>query len=252
MPGEGKDAHAEYLAEHIPGALFFDIDEIADTKSRLPHMLPPPEKFSSRMRSMGIGDGSRIVVYDSRGLFSAARVWWTFRVMGVDDVTVLNGGLPKWKQEGRPIESGPPKSRTTRHFTARRNADLVRDVSDIKTLIKDRSAEIVDARAAERFAGKAPEPRPGLRSGHIPGSHNLPFAKLLNKDGTLKSAPEIERMFGEAGVDLSKPVVASCGSGITASVLALGLAQIGHRKTSVYDGSWSEWGADQSLPIETG
>jgi thiosulfate/3-mercaptopyruvate sulfurtransferase len=252
MPAESRNAYEEYLAEHIPGAIFFDIDEIADTKSGLPHMLPPPEKFSSRMRSMGIGDGSRIVVYDSAGLFSAARVWWTFRVMGVDDVSVLNGGLPKWKREGRPLKSGPPRSRTARHFTARRNLDLVRDVSDIKALLKDRSAEIVDARAADRFAGKAPEPRPGLRSGHIPGSHNLPYAKLLNKDGTFKTGPEIERLFEEAGVDLTKPVVASCGSGITASVLALGLAEIGHRRAAVYDGSWSEWGADQNLPIETG
>ena len=252
MPAENRNAYEEYLAEHIPGGIFFDIDEIADTKSDLPHMLPPPEKFSSRMRSMGIGDGSRIVVYDSAGLFSAARVWWTFRVMGVDDVSVLNGGLPKWKREGRPLESGPPRNRTARHFTARRNLDLVRDVSDIKALLKDRSAEIVDARAADRFAGKAPEPRPGLRSGHIPGSHNLPYAKLLNKDGTFKTGPEIERLFEEAGVDLTKPVVASCGSGITASVLALGLAEIGHRRAAVYDGSWSEWGADQNLPIETG
>ena len=252
MPAENRNAYEEYLAEHIPGAIFFDIDEIADTKSGLPHMLPPPEKFSSRMRSMGIGDGSRIVVYDSAGLFSAARVWWTFRVMGVDDVSVLNGGLPKWKREGRPLESGPPGSRTARHFTARRNLDLVRDASDIKALLKDRSAEIVDARAADRFTGKAPEPRPGLRSGHIPGSHNLPYAKLLNKDGTFKTGLEIERLFEEAGVDLTKPVVASCGSGITASVLALGLAEIGHRRVAVYDGSWSEWGADQNLPIETG
>ena len=214
-------------------------------------MLPPPEKFSSRMRSMGIGDGSRIVVYDSAGLFSAARVWWTFRVMGVQDISVLNGGLPKWKREGHALESGEPTARTARHFTARRNADLVRDLSDMKSLIKDRTAEIVDARAAERFAGKAPESRAGLRSGHIPGAHNLPFAKLIAKDGTLKPAPEVERLFEEAGVDLSKPVVASCGSGITASVLALALAEIGHRRTSVYDGSWSEWGADQNLPIET-
>ena len=251
MPAEGRNARAEYLAEHIPGALFFDIDEIADTKSHLPHMLPPPEKFSSRMRSMGVGDGSRIVVYDSAGLFSAARVWWTFRVMGVQDISVLNGGLPKWKREGHPLESGEPTARTARHFTARRNADLVRDLSDMKSLIKDRTAEIVDARAAERFAGKAPESRAGLRSGHIPGAHNLPFAKLITKEGTLKPAPEVERLFEEAGVDLSKPVVASCGSGITASVLALALAEIGHRRTSVYDGSWSEWGADQNLPIET-
>ena len=251
MPGEG-DAHAEYLAEHVPGALFFDIDEIADTKSSLPHMLPPPEKFSSRMRSMGIGDGSRIVVYDSQGLYSAARVWWTFRVMGAEDVSVLNGGLPKWKREGRPLESGEPRTRTPRHFTARRNLDLVRDAADIKTLLKDRSAEIVDARSAERFAGTVPEPRPGLRSGHIPGSRNLPYGRLLNKDGTLKSPREIERLFDSVGVDLGKPVVTSCGSGITASLLALALAEIGHRKTAVYDGSWSEWGADQSLPIETG
>ena len=252
MPGEGKNAREEYLAEHIPGAIFFDIDEIADTKSKLPHMLPPPEKFSSRMRSMGIGDGMRIVIYDSQGLFSAARVWWTFRVMGVEDVSVLNGGLPKWKREGRKLESGEPRARSARHFTARRNADLVRDASDIKALLKDKSAEIVDARSAERFAGKVPEPRPGLRSGHIPGAHNLPHAKLLNKDGTLKSPREIERLFEAAGADLGKPVVTSCGSGITASVLALALAEIGHRKTAVYDGSWSEWGADQSLPIETG
>jgi thiosulfate/3-mercaptopyruvate sulfurtransferase len=250
MPDEKRDAHAEYLEEHIPGAIFFDIDEIADTKSKLPHMLPPPEKFSSRMRSMGIGDGARIVVYDSKGMFSAPRVWWTFRVMGHDDVTVLNGGLPKWKREGLPLESGEPRLRSTRHFTSRRNADLVRDVSDIKALLRDRSAEIVDARSADRFEGRAPEPRAGLRSGHIPGAHNVPYGKLLNQDGTLKSSAELEAAFAEAGVDLTKPVVTSCGSGITASLLALALANIGHRRTAVYDGSWAEWGADQSLPVE--
>jgi len=252
MPSEGRDARAEYLEEHIPGAIFFDIDEIADTKSPLPHMLPPPEKFSSRMRSMGIGDGSRVVVYDTSGMFSAARVWWTFRVMGFDDVTVLNGGLPKWKREGLPLESGEPTPRSTRHFTSRRNADLVRDVYDMKSIIKDHSAEIIDSRSADRFAGKVAEPRPGVRSGHIPGSLNVPYGKLVNADGTLKSKPELERVFARAGVDLGKPVVASCGSGITASVLALALAEIGHRRTAVYDGSWSEWGADQSLPVEAG
>ena len=252
MPSDGRDARKEYLEEHIPGALFFDVDEIADTKSPLPHMLPPPEKFSSRMRSMGIGDGSRIVVYDTKGLYSAARVWWTFRVMGVADVSVLNGGLPKWKRERRPLESGETKVRTARHFTSRRNAELVRDLADMKALIKDESAEIVDARAPDRFAGHVAEPRPGLRSGHIPGAHNLNYAKLINRDGTLKSAPELAKLFDEAGVDLAKPVVTSCGSGITASVLALALAVIGHRRTAVYDGSWAEWGADKTLPIETG
>lgn len=184
MPGDGKDARAEYLEEHIPGALFFDIDEIADTNSPLPHMLPPPEKFSSRMRSMGIGDGSRIVVYDRSGLYSAARVWWTFRVMGVEDVSVLNGGLPKWKREERPLESGEPPLRTTRHFTARRNADLVRDQSDIKAILKDKSAEIVDARSAERFAGKVPEPGQGcaqaisqVRAMYLTGSSSMPTAR---------------------------------------------------------------------------
>lgn len=251
MPNEGKNAREEYLAEHIPGAIFFDIDEIADTSVAYPHMLPSPEKFSSRMRKMGIGDGQRIVVYDREGMFSAPRVWWMFRVMGVDDVSVLNGGLPKWKAEGRPLMMGEPAPRTTRHFTSRRNLDLVRDVDDMKSVIKDGSAIIVDARSPERFSGKAPEPRKGLRSGHIPGSHNVPYGQLVNSNGTLKSPTELNAIFEAAGVDPHKPVVTSCGSGITACVLALALAETGHKRTSVYDGSWAEWGADESLPIET-
>jgi thiosulfate/3-mercaptopyruvate sulfurtransferase len=252
MPGAKRSAYDEFVAEHIPGAVFFDIDEIADTASPLPHMLPSAEKFSSRMRAMGIGDGSRIVVYDSVGMFSAPRVWWTFRVMGVTDVFVLNGGLPKWKREGRPLEDGPPSMRTARHFTARRHAEFVRDTADMLGIVEDHSVQIVDARAPERFAGSAPEPRQGLRSGHIPGARNVPFGRLINRDGTLKSQAELEATFAEAGVDVSKPIVTTCGSGITASVLALALATIGNRRTAVYDGSWTEWGGNPELPIETG
>lgn len=252
MPAEKRNAYNEYLDEHIPGALFFDIDEIADTTNPLPHMLPSPEKFSSRMRSMGIGDGARVLVYDSDGLFSAPRVWWTFRVMGVTDVFVLNGGLPKWKLEGRPLEDGPPLPRAARHFTARRHAELVRDAADVLGIVQDGSAQIIDARSPERFAGSLGEPRSGLRSGHIPGSLNVPFARLVNADGTLKPEVELEKVFAEAGVDVTKPIVTSCGSGVTASLLALALAVIGNRRTAVYDGSWTEWGANPDLPIETG
>jgi thiosulfate/3-mercaptopyruvate sulfurtransferase len=204
------------------------------------------------MRKMGIGDGQRVVVYDRQGTFSAPRVWWTFRVMGAQDVSVLNGGLMKWKAEGRPLMMGEPTPRTSRHFTARHNLDLVRDVDDMKKLIDDKSAEIVDARSPERFAGTAPEPRLGLRAGHIPGAINVPYKQVLNDDGTFKSIPELKDLFSGAGIDQHKPVVTTCGSGITACVLALALGQAGYLRTSVYDGSWAEWGADDRLPIETG
>lgn len=249
LPTANRDPRAEYDAQHIPGALFFDIDEISDTDNPLPHMLPSPEKFSSRMRKMGVGDGLRVVVYDAAGMFSAARVWWTFRVMGARDVAVLNGGLPKWKSEGRPVEDMAPRARSERHFTARRNAALVRDSGDILSIIESGSDQIIDARAAARFEGTAPEPRPGLRSGHIPGSTNLPYDVLLNPDGTFKSASQIEAIFKNAEIDASRPIVTSCGSGVTASILSLALAIIGQPDSAVYDGSWSEWGADENLPI---
>ena len=252
LPTAGRDARAEYAAEHIPGALFFDIDEISDETSSLPHMLPSTVKFASRMKQMGIGDGMRIVVYDSTGMFSAARVWWTFRVMGHEDVAVLNGGLPKWKAEGRPLTPEPTPPRSQRHFTPRLNASLVRDLEDMKRIVEGGSAQIADARGPGRFSGSESEPRPGLRSGHIPGSRNVPYARLLNPDGTLKPASELHQVFAEAGVDPARPVVTTCGSGVSAAVLSLALALIGKPDTGLYDGSWSEWGReDAGTPVET-
>lgn len=252
LPTEGKDARAIYEAEgHIPGARFFDIDDVADDHSPLPHMLPPVEKFISRVRKMGLGDGHRVIVYDQKGIYSAARVWWMFRCFGHKDVAVLDGGLPKWRAEGRDIEMDIPDPRE-RHFTGRRNAALVRDVTQVARAVKLGDEQIVDARAAGRFRGDEPEPRKGLRAGHIPGSHNVPFLTLLNDDKTMKSPDEVRAIFEAAGVDLNKPIITSCGSGVTAGVLSLGLATIGHNRNAVYDGSWVEWGSYPDLEIETG
>lgn len=249
LPSAERDTPDEFERGHIPGALFFDIDEISDTDSPLPHMLPSPEKFSSRMRSLGISDGDKVVVYDSAGIFSAPRVWWMFRVMGHEDVVVLDGGLKKWKAEGRPVTDMASRPRP-RHYTARRNSLLVRDRDAILHNLETWNEQVVDARSGARFRGEEPEPRPGLRSGHIPGSCNLPFGQLVSVDGTMKPDIELRRLFEDAGIDLKRPIVTSCGSGISAAVLALGLAVLGREDVAVYDGSWAEWGASDELPIE--
>ena len=251
LPAENRDCKAEYEAAHIPGARFFDIDEISDARSDLPHMVPPVEKFMSRMRAMGVGDGHQVVVYDSAGLFSAARVWWLFKLMGQENVAVLDGGLPKWLAEDRETEDMPPIPRD-RHMTVRFKNHLVRDVTQVAHASKLGSPQIVDARSAARFRGEAPEPREGLRSGHIPKSSNVPFDTLLNGDKTLKSPDATRQIFEAAGVDLGQPIITSCGSGVTAAVLALALERIGHHDWSLYDGSWTEWGMFSTVPVETG
>lgn len=251
MPDSGRDARAEYDAAHIPGARYFDIDDISDQRSALPHMAPPPEKFISRMRAMGVGDGHQVVVYDGAGIFSAARVWWLFKLMGKADVAVLDGGLPKWRAEGRALEDMPPVVRD-RHITVQRQSHLVRDVAQVAAAAKLGDWQIVDARAAARFRGEAPEPRPGLRAGHIPGSKNLPFAELLNADCTMRDLPALKAAFEGAGIDLGKPVITTCGSGVTAAVLSLALERLGHNRHALYDGSWSEWGMYPDLAVEKG
>lgn len=251
MPATGRDAKAEYAAGHIPGARFFDIDEVSDQRSDLPHMAPPPEKFVSRMRALGVGDGHQVVVYDTVGLFSAARVWWTFRLMGKADVAVLDGGLPAWQRAGGPVEDLPPVPRD-RHITVQRQAQLVKDVTQVAAAAKLGDHVIVDARAPERFRGEVPEPRPGLRAGHMPGACNLHYALLLNPDGTMKDPETLRAAFVAAGVDLSKPVITTCGSGVTAAILSLALERIGHPRHALYDGSWSEWGMYGDLKVVKG
>jgi len=251
LPDMKRDGKAEYQAEHIPGARFFDIDEISDLRSELPHMAPPVEKFMSRMRAMGIGDGHQVVVYDGTGLFSAARVWWLFRLMGKSDIAVLDGGLAKWKAEGHPTEDMPPIVRD-RHMTTQRQSWMVKDVTQVSAASKLGDQEIIDARSPSRFRGEAPEPREGLRAGHIPGSKNVHYATLLNEDGTMKDVGGLKSAFETAGVDLSKPTITSCGSGVTAAILNLALERMGKKDHSLYDGSWTEWGAFPTLPVATG
>lgn len=251
MPAMGREARAEYETAHIPGARFFDIDDISDHRSELPHMAPPVEKFMSRLRAMGVGDGHQVVVYDGMGLFSAARVWWLFRLMGKRDVAVLDGGLPKWQAEGRPTEDMPPVLRD-RHMTVQRQAHLVKDVSQVAAAVKLRDWQILDARSPARFRGLEEEPREGLRAGHMPGALNLHYATLLNDDGTLLRGDALRAAFETAGVDLQRRVITTCGSGVTAAILSLGLEILGHRDHALYDGSWSEWGMFPDLKVERG
>ncbi|MGK2284779.1 3-mercaptopyruvate sulfurtransferase [Pedomonas sp. V897] len=251
MPAENRNARAEFEAAHIPGAVFFDIDEIADTSSPLPHMLPSPEKFASRAQALGLGDGSRIVVYDNSDLRSSARAWWMLRVFGAHRVAILDGGFQKWQAEGRPVESGKPVVRH-RHFTPWEDRSAVRTLEQMKANLTTKAEQVLDARSASRFAGAEPEPRPGLRAGHIPGARNLPYRQLLAEDGTFKRGEDLRAAFEQAGIDLSRPVVTTCGSGITAAVLAFGLHLLGHDKVALYDGSWTEWGSQPDTPVVTG
>lgn len=251
MPAAGRNARTEYEACHIPGAVFFDIDAISDPDSPLPHMAPSSELFSSRVRKLGLGDGVRIVVYDSIGVFSAPRAWWLFRLMGHEDVVVLNGGLKAWLAAGKPTEDMPPLP-MERHFTARRRSDLVRDMAQVSSKLEAGSAQVVDARPAGRFSGSIPEPRAGLPSGHMPGAFNVPWSGLVDPESGLMLEPsQLAAVFSGAGVDLTKRIVTTCGSGVSACVLALGLARLGLWDVPVYDGSWSEWASTPGAAIAT-
>ncbi len=252
LPGVTPTARENYDREHIPGAVFFDIDDMAEPGTSLPHMIPSPDLFAQKIGALGIGNEDKVIVYDTNGLSSAGRAWWMLRMFGHPDVALLNGGLPKWKAEGRPLTAAIPTP-VPRRFTARFDPSLVRDKSAIVANLSSRHEQVIDARAAGRFDGSTPEVRPGLRSGHIPESVNLPYDRLTDpQTRQLKSAEALTALFHEAGVKLEQPIVTSCGSGVTACALAFALHLIGHPGAAVYDGSWSEWGLPGDTPVETG
>lgn len=249
LPQAARNARQEYDSAHIPGAVFFDIDDLSDEKSPYPHMLAPAPKFASRMRKLGLGDGNLIVVYDGQGIYSSARAWWMLRAMGHEEVVVLDGGFPKWKAEHKPIEDLIPAP-FPRHFTPRPNNAILRNFDQMKANIASNDEQVVDARGAARFNAQEPEPRPGTRGGHIPGSANVPYTEFTNPDGTLKSSDQISRIFDARRIDPAKPIATTCGSGVTASIVLLALAVLGAKKTALYDGSWAEWGMRADAPIE--
>jgi thiosulfate/3-mercaptopyruvate sulfurtransferase len=251
MPDAGRNAQAEYEGGHIPSAVFMDLEELADANSALPNTLPPAEKFASRMQSLGLGDGSRIVVYDDSPFKSAARAWWMLTLFGAHAVAILDGGIAKWKAEGRPLENGKPTLRH-RHFTVWKDDKAVRSKADMLANLHSKDADVVDARGAGRFTGEEAEPRPEMASGHIPGSRNLPFGQLFNADGTWKRGEDLAQAYADAGVVLNKPMITTCGSGMTAAVLLFGARMAGKSDVSLYDGSWSEWGLDKDTPKALG
>lgn len=250
LPTQGRDGRKEYEAGHVPGAVYFDLDAVSDHTNGLPHMLLDAEAFGREAGQLGLSSDTTLVVYDGMGLFSAPRVWWTLRLFGAREVLILEGGLPQWKAEGRPLETGPSTAAPAR-FAARQAAGKVADLADIRRVLSDGSVQVVDARPAARFTGEAPEPRPGLESGHMPGSLNVPFAAIV-ADGRLKDADELRHAFDQAGVDLARPVVTSCGSGVSAAILVLALESLGKTDAALYDGSWTEYASQPDLPIEKG